>query len=77
MKKICCLIDGGDSGLNCDDLKASVATLESIADHLNCDSVLLREKETEDGKIAEYLVREKVVEDDFCEVRYVQNGGSY
>ena len=62
-------IDGGDCGLNDEDLKASVATLECMADHLHCTSVLLREKETEDGKVAEYLVREKVAEDDFCEVR--------
>ena len=41
-----------------------------MAGHLNCATVLLREKETEDGKVAEYLVRETVVEDDFCEVRY-------
>jgi len=61
--------DGGDSGLNNEDLKASVATLECMAGHLNCATVLLREKETEDGKVAEYLVRETAVEDDFCEVR--------
>ena len=57
-------------GLNNEDLEASVATLECMAGHLNCATVLLREKETEDGKVAEYLVRETVVEDDFCEVRY-------
>ena len=62
-------IDGGDTGLNTEDLEASTATLQSMADHLDCDTVLLREKETDDGKVAEYLVREKVVEDDFCEVR--------
>lgn len=43
-----------------------------MANHLNCDTLLLREKDTDDGKIAEYLVREKVMEDDFCEVRYAK-----
>ena len=42
-----------------------------MAEHLNCTTVLLRKKETEDGTLAEYLIREKVVEDDFCEVRYI------
>ena len=62
-------VDGGDSGLNKEDLEASVATLQIMAEHLNCDTILLREKEVEDGKMAEYLVREKVIEDDFTEVR--------
>ncbi|XP_065066312.1 GTP-binding protein 1-like [Rhopilema esculentum] len=61
--------EGGDSGLNDADMKASVATLQSMAEHLNCDLVLLREKESDDGKIAEYLIREKMIEEDFCEVR--------
>ena len=66
-------VDGGDSGLNKEDLEASVATLQVMAEHLNCDTILLREKEVEDGKMAEYLVREKVIEDDFTEVRLVLN----
>ena len=63
-------LEGGDSGLNAADMEASVATLQSMTEHLNCDLVLLREKESDDGKIAEYLIREKMIEEDFCEVRY-------
>ncbi len=62
-------VDGGDSGLNEEDMKASVATLQIMAQQLNCDIMLLREKEVVEGKVAEYLIREKVIEEDFCEVR--------
>ncbi|XP_047144410.1 GTP-binding protein 1 isoform X1 [Hydra vulgaris] len=61
--------DGVDCGLNEDDLNASIATIQSICTQLNCDCNLLREKNVEKGKIAEFLLRMKIIEEDFFEVR--------
>ena len=64
-----CSTDGGVCGLNEEDLSASIATLQSMVQQVDCDLVLLREREAADGKIAEYLIRERAVEEDFHEVR--------
>lgn len=61
--------EGEDPGLNEDDMKASVATLQSIAEQLDCDVNELREKEVDSGHTKEYLIRERVPEEDFSEVR--------
>ena len=50
-------------------MKASVATLQSIAEQLDCDVNKLREKEVDSGHTKEYLIRERVPEEDFSEVR--------
>ena len=59
------------SGLNDEDFKASIATLQSIAEQLNCQINMLREKEIETRKTAEFLIRGNLVEEDFSEVRYI------
>lgn len=50
-------------------MEASVATLQSIAEHLGCQLSILREKEVEHGKTGEYLLRTETIEEDFSEVR--------
>lgn len=64
--------EGEDPGLNEDDMKASVATLQSIAEQLDCDVNELREKEVDSGHTKEYLIRERVPEEDFSEVRLLR-----
>ena len=48
-----------------------MATLESMATYIDADTILLREQDVENGKIEEYLIRSKVIEEDFQEVRYL------
>lgn len=65
-------LETGDSGLNDNDLKASIATLQSIAEQLNCEINQLREKEIDtDRKTAEFLIRHQLVDEDFSEVRCI------
>lgn len=59
--------EGQDSGLSDEDMKASVATLRSIAEQLGCEVNHLRDKEN--GSVAEYLIREHKAAEDFTEVR--------
>lgn len=60
----------GEPGLEEEDFKASIATLQSIAEQLNCQVNLLREKSVAEAKkTAEYLIRTNLVEEDFSEVR--------
>ncbi len=61
--------DGDSSGLNEEDLAASIATLESLTQTCGAEMLLLREKTTTGGKIVEYLLRRKVEDEDFIEVR--------
>lgn len=57
------------SGLSQDELEASLATLESLAVTINANTTILRRKPAEGGLMAECLVRRRVEEDDFLEVR--------
>ncbi|XP_048576283.1 GTP-binding protein 1 [Nematostella vectensis] len=61
--------DGTSSGLDPEDLHASVATLKTLAEACNADAMLLREKTAELGTVGEYLVRVRMDENDFMEVR--------
>jgi len=63
--------DQGEVGLEQAELEASVATLKSIADILECDANLLRQKPCEGGKKCEqYLVRRRQKDTkDFMEIR--------
>jgi len=61
--------DTGESGLNEADLEASVATLQLIAEQLECDLKHLRDRDTESGRTSEFLLRKRMVEEDFQEVR--------
>ena len=44
-------------------------SLKLLGESCNADVVLLREKPAEEGTVAEYLVRNRVDENDFMEVR--------
>ena len=57
------------SGLTREELHASLATVQSLAVVCGADMMVLREKPVEVGYMAECLVRKRVEEDDFLEVR--------
>ncbi|XP_048473352.1 GTP-binding protein 1 isoform X1 [Rhincodon typus] len=61
--------DGKKYGLNDEDIEASVATVKSLAEQIYSDLILLRERQEAGGKVADYLVRKRVGENDFLEVR--------
>ncbi|ESP04016.1 hypothetical protein LOTGIDRAFT_185412 [Lottia gigantea] len=61
--------EGDKPGLKEDDMKASVATLTSICESLDLQCVLLRERAVEEGKVCEYLLRQKLESSDFMEIR--------
>ncbi|XP_070580603.1 GTP-binding protein 1-like [Ptychodera flava] len=61
--------DGADSGLSQEELDSSVDTLKMLASQLDADTVLLRERTLQGGKVAEYLVRKKPDDEDFYEIR--------
>ncbi|BFZ03628.1 hypothetical protein BsWGS_06667 [Bradybaena similaris] len=61
--------EGDRPGLKEDDFNASVATLRSIAESLDLECVLLRERSVEEGKAAEFLLRKRLQSEDFMEVR--------
>lgn len=61
--------DGGDSGLDEEDLEASIATVRSLCDQIEADLIWLRERTDTGGKIQDYLIRQRVGEQDFLEVR--------
>lgn len=56
-------------GLSADDLQASIATLQSMAESLNAECIELRRHHEEGGTVAEFLVRVRAEEKDFTEVR--------
>ena len=60
---------GAVSGLNEEDLRASLATLQALASACGADVSVLRERQAEEGRTADCLVRRRVEEDDFMEVR--------
>ncbi len=51
------------------DYEASVATLQSLAATVNADCVELRKKKTRQGFYGQYLIRKRVEETDFMEIR--------
>nr|XP_020473517.1 GTP-binding protein 1-like isoform X1 [Monopterus albus]XP_020473519.1 GTP-binding protein 1-like isoform X2 [Monopterus albus]XP_020473520.1 GTP-binding protein 1-like isoform X1 [Monopterus albus] len=61
--------DGGDYGLDEKDMEASVATVQSLCEQIDADLILLRERADAGGKIRDYLIRRRVGEQDFLEVR--------
>ncbi|XP_020783091.1 GTP-binding protein 1-like [Boleophthalmus pectinirostris] len=61
--------DGGDYGLNALDMEASVATVKSLCETIDADLVLLRERPESGGQVRDYLIRRRVGEQDFLEVR--------
>ena len=65
------LSPGPVSGLNEEDLRASLATVEALASACGADLCVLRERQGEEGRMADCLVRRRVNEDDFMEVWYI------
>ncbi|XP_030637405.1 GTP-binding protein 1 isoform X2 [Chanos chanos] len=61
--------DGGDYGLNESDMEASVATVQSLCEQIDADLILLRERSEVGGRVRDYLIRRRVGETDFLEVR--------
>ncbi|XP_061080695.1 GTP-binding protein 1 isoform X2 [Conger conger] len=61
--------DGGDYGLNEGDMEASVATVRSMSEQQGADLILLRERSEAGGRVRDYLIRRRVGETDFLEVR--------
>ncbi|CAO1421446.1 unnamed protein product [Diamesa tonsa] len=61
--------DGSDSGLELEEYAASLATLQSLATTLNADCVNLRQRKGEKGLTGQYLIRCRVIENDFMEIR--------
>lgn len=49
--------DGSENGLLNDELEAAVATLQSLAQTLECSCVKLRERKDVRGVIVQYLIR--------------------
>ncbi|KAL0993172.1 hypothetical protein UPYG_G00104240 [Umbra pygmaea] len=61
--------DGGDYGLDDGDLEASVATVQSLCEQTDSDLILLRDRMEAGGQVRDYLIRRRVGEQDFLEVR--------
>lgn len=64
-----CYADGGDWGLDEKDMEASVATVRSMCEQLDADLIPLRERNEAAGLVRDYLIRRRVGELDFLEVR--------
>lgn len=61
--------DGSDQGLKQDEYDASVATLQSLAATLEADCVLLRQSTVDHKLTGQYLVRKRLDQQDFLEIR--------
>ncbi|XP_070498163.1 GTP-binding protein 1 [Chironomus tepperi] len=61
--------DASDNGLDSEEYLASLATLQSLAATLNADCVELRQRKGEKGTTGQYLIRQRVDETDFMEIR--------
>lgn len=61
--------NGEDNGLEPDEYAASLATLQSLAATLDADCVELRQRPSEKGMTGQYLVRKRVDQSDFMEIR--------
>uniref|UniRef100_A0A672FNT1 GTP-binding protein 1 n=1 Tax=Salarias fasciatus TaxID=181472 RepID=A0A672FNT1_SALFA len=61
--------DGGDWGLDEKDMEASVATVRSMCEQLDADLIPLRERSEAAGLVRDFLIRRRVGELDFLEVR--------
>uniref|UniRef100_A0A8C7KVD7 GTP-binding protein 1 n=1 Tax=Oncorhynchus kisutch TaxID=8019 RepID=A0A8C7KVD7_ONCKI len=61
--------DGGDYGLDEGDMEASVATVQSLCEQTESELILLRERIEAGGQVRDYLIRRRVGDQDFLEVR--------
>lgn len=62
-------VDGGDWGLDERDMEASAATVRSMCEQVDADLITLRERNEAAGLVRDYLIRRRVGELDFLEVR--------
>ncbi|TNN83508.1 GTP-binding protein 1 [Liparis tanakae] len=61
--------DGCDWGLEEKDMEASAATVRSMCEQVDADLITLRERNEAAGLVRDYLIRRRVGELDFLEVR--------
>lgn len=61
--------DSEENGLDPEEYAASLATLQSLATTLDADCVELRRRPSEKGMTGQYLIRKRVIESDFMEIR--------
>lgn len=61
--------DGGGNGLDEDNYSAALATLEALAATINADVVELGKRRVEKGFTGQYLLRRRVDDTDFMEIR--------
>ena len=54
-------------------MDASAATVKSLCEQIEADLIFLRERTEAGGRIRDYLIRRRVGELDFLEVRYAQS----
>jgi GTPase len=66
---VCVCSEGDRPGLSPEDFQASVATLRSITTKLGLECVELRQRNAEEGTVAEFLLRQRLDAEDFMEVR--------
>ncbi|KAG8511166.1 GTP-binding protein 1 [Galemys pyrenaicus] len=59
--------DGTEYGLSEADMEASYATVKSMAEQIEADVILLRERQEAGGRVRDYLVRKRVGDNDFLE----------
>ena len=71
------VVDGGDWGLDEKDMEASVATVRSMCEQVDADLITLRERNEAAGLVRDYLIRRRVGELDFLEVRCVVGDGRH
>lgn len=58
------------NGLSEDEMQGSISTLHAVAAACDADMTILRKRTVEGGLMSDCLVRKKVDEEDFLEVRY-------
>ncbi|XP_026469311.1 GTP-binding protein 1 [Ctenocephalides felis] len=61
--------DGSDSGLQPEEYCASLATLQSLSETIDADCVELRQRKAESGTTGQYLIRKRLDQSDFMEIR--------
>ena len=65
-----CTLGGcSDNGLSQSEMDASISTLHAVAAACDADMTVLRKKGSQGCLLADCLIRRKVKEDDFLEVR--------
>ena len=69
------LTEGESPGLTEEEMTSSMGTLNKMAQRLNCECLVLRERREEGGVVVDVLLRSRVGEKDFMEIRWVGRMG--